>query len=83
MKMYLPTAGQEMMDTQPDLYLGEMGSLQMQIFVKNLTGKTVTLEVGSEDTIQSVKEQLFEKDGVPVACRSWHSWDSRWNRRRR
>ena len=65
-EMYLPATGQEMMETQPDLYLGETGSLQVQIFVKNLTGKTVTLEVGSEDTIQSVKEQLFEKDGVPV-----------------
>ena len=32
----------------------------MQIFVKTLTGKTITLEVESSDTIDNVKAWLFE-----------------------
>ena len=30
----------------------------MQIFVKTLTGKTITLEIESSDTIQSVKSKI-------------------------
>ena len=30
----------------------------MQIFIKTLTGKTITLDVNSEDTIDEVKEQI-------------------------
>lgn len=37
----------------------------MQIFVKTLTGKTLTLEVESKDTIQTIKSLIFEKEGVP------------------
>lgn len=37
----------------------------MQIFVKTLTGKTITLDVESKDTIQSIKSRIFEKEGVP------------------
>jgi ubiquitin C len=37
----------------------------MQIFVKTLTGKTITLEVEPSDTIQSLKQKLQEKEGVP------------------
>ena len=64
MELYLPAIGQETEDTRPDLYLGEMGSLQMQIFVQNLMGKM--WDVGFEGLIHQVKEKLFEKDGVPV-----------------
>ena len=56
----------ETVDTKPDLYLGQMGSLQFQIFVNNLSGKAVRREVGSEDKNQAMKEKLFEKDGVLV-----------------
>eukprot|EP00929_Paragymnodinium_shiwhaense_P116615 TRINITY_DN862_c0_g1_i2.p1 TRINITY_DN862_c0_g1~~TRINITY_DN862_c0_g1_i2.p1 ORF type:complete len:353 (-),score=66.46 TRINITY_DN862_c0_g1_i2:359-1417(-) len=37
----------------------------MQIFLKTLTGKTVTLDVNASDTIRSVRHQLQLKEGIP------------------
>ncbi len=38
----------------------------MQIYIKTLTGRTVSLIVEEGETIKIVKEKLKEKDGVPV-----------------
>ena len=37
----------------------------MQIFVRTLTGKTVTLEVESNDTIENIKQKVQEKEKIP------------------
>jgi ubiquitin len=38
----------------------------MQIFVKTLSGKTITLNVKPSDTIAEVKAKIAEREGIPT-----------------
>ncbi len=38
----------------------------MQIFVKTLAGKTITLEVDPNESIDSVKAKITEKEAIPA-----------------
>ena len=37
----------------------------MQVFVKTLTGKTITLDVAPTETVESLKAQIEAREGIP------------------
>lgn len=39
----------------------------MQIFVKTLTNKTITLEVEPNDSILTLKQKIQDKEGIPIS----------------
>jgi ubiquitin len=38
---------------------------KMQIFVRTLTGKTITLDVDAADTVTAVKQKIQDREGIP------------------
>ena len=41
-----------------------MNMSSYEIYVKDLTGKTITLDVEFSDTMEEVKEQIYYKEGI-------------------
>lgn len=37
-----------------------------RVFVKTMTGKTLTIDIGSSETVDVLKQRIYEKEGIPA-----------------
>lgn len=37
----------------------------MQVFVKTLTGKTITIQTSDNESVLDVKQKIYDKEGIP------------------
>ncbi|MFT5337938.1 MAG: large subunit ribosomal protein L40e [Sphingobacteriales bacterium] len=52
-------------NSMDEVRFSDQPASRMQIFVKTLTGKIITIDVVLDDTILTVKEQIYDKEGIP------------------